>query len=495
MARVAGEHAQALEQRCLLSITPIPATGPVPEGVPGPIVVGTFTDTTPSLANDYTAKIVWGDGTTDTGTVTANSTGIYTVTGVHGYPDENAGEKVTVTVVESDAGNNDTATILSTLPVSESDTLTGTLATFSPNEGKAFTGTVATFSDVGNADAVNTDFTAVITWGDGTSTTGIVPTGTNFAYTVNGTHTYPDGTDGPQTVTVVLSDDAPGTATGTATGTIDVQETPFTVTAVSVAGGEGVTLTPTVAKFTDPGTTAAAGFTASIDWGDGTTTAGTVAGASGNFSVTGSHAYADEGSYTISTTVNDLDPNFTATPAISTATVTETDKFAPISGVFSPFSEGMPGTLSAFFSDANMANTADDMTAVINWGDGTTSAGTVTGSAGTFTVAGVHSYTDEQTDFATATITDDAPGTATASITGVVTVAESDILGPDGTLGTPSPEGLAHDVQRPLHRHLPVQRPQRLLRHHHLGRRRYHHGDSQWRRGLLHRQRHPHLYR
>ena len=53
--------------------------------------------------------------------------------------------------------------------------------------------------------------------------------------------------------------------------------------------------TQTVATFTDPGGAEAhADYSASINWGDGTTSAGTISGpdASGVFTVTGSHTYA-----------------------------------------------------------------------------------------------------------------------------------------------------------------------------------------------------------
>jgi hypothetical protein len=43
----------------------------------------------------------------------------------------------------------------------------------------------------------------------------------------------------------------------------------------------------------------ASSFSATIDWGDGTTSAGTVVGSNGSFAVTGGHTYADEGSYTL----------------------------------------------------------------------------------------------------------------------------------------------------------------------------------------------------
>ena len=70
-----------------------------------------------------------------------------------------------------------------------------------------------------------------------------------------------------------------------------------------------------VATFTsgDSGATADE-FTALINWGDGSTSAGVIGGAS-PFQVTGSHTYASHGSYTVSITVNG--------PNGATATVTE----------------------------------------------------------------------------------------------------------------------------------------------------------------------------
>src|SRR3569623_2640768 len=53
-------------------------------------------------------------------------------------------------------------------------------------------------------------------------------------------------------------------------------------------------------------------FTASIDWGDGTTSAGTVSETSGKYTVTGSHLYLDEGSFTVSVRVSDDTTSATA---------------------------------------------------------------------------------------------------------------------------------------------------------------------------------------
>ena len=56
----------------------------------------------------------------------------------------------------------------------------------------------------------------------------------------------------------------------------------------------------------------------------------------------------------------------------------------------------LPGaTTVATFTDSNTSDTPSSFAATINWGDGTTTTGTVSGSNGTFTVAGGHTYADE----------------------------------------------------------------------------------------------------
>src|SRR5262249_10364528 len=144
-------------------------------------------------------------------------------------------------------------------------------------------------------------------------------------------------------------------------------------------------------------------------------TSGTITGSNGSFSVAGGHTYADEGSDTLSITVTDTLNNATL-PLSGSVTVAEGDvltghtvSFAATTGTL--FSGTVP-TLT----DTDTATPASDFTATINWGDGSvTNAGTVTGSAGNFTVSGTHTYTIAATDTVTVTLTDDSPGTATAT--------------------------------------------------------------------------------
>jgi hypothetical protein len=66
----------------------------------------------------------------------------------------------------------------------------------------------------------------------------------------------------------------------------------------------GVSFTAPVATFTDTNTSTPAGnFVATIDWGDGSTTPGSVAGSGGSFSVSGTHTYAAHNSYTVGVSI------------------------------------------------------------------------------------------------------------------------------------------------------------------------------------------------
>jgi hypothetical protein len=186
-------------------------------------------------------------------------------------------------------------------------------------------------------------------------------------------------------------------------------------TGISATGGytvnatEGLASSPqTVASFTDPDGTATAGeYSATIDWGDSSTSAGTITGATGGpFTVSGSHTYAEEGTYDVKVTINDVDNS------VNTATVHSTAKVADaplISQCAAP-----PVSLKAFagptatFTDADPGGTSSDYTATIDWGDSSTSAGTVSPGTGNgpYTVSGTHTYASTGTFTITTTIKD-----------------------------------------------------------------------------------------
>jgi hypothetical protein len=83
----------------------------------------------------------------------------------------------------------------------------------------------------------------------------------------------------------------------------------------------------TVATFQDPGSTdPPSAYAATIDWGDGTTTAGTITGSNGNYTITGSHTYTDEiQNGAILVTVGEPAANFSLGPVGDALTVTDAD--------------------------------------------------------------------------------------------------------------------------------------------------------------------------
>ena len=128
-------------------------------------------------------------------------------------------------------------------------------------------------------------------------------------------------------------------------------------------------------------------FSAVITWGDGSTSAGVITGDAGSFSVTGGHTYNHAGDQ------DDLRSSVTGAAAARRPTTVDRDGgqrralARPVASVTA--TEGLAFTglkTVATFTDANATAAADDFTAVIDWGDGSTSLGTiVAGGNGTFT--------------------------------------------------------------------------------------------------------------
>jgi hypothetical protein len=176
------------------------------------------------------------------------------------------------------------------------------LPTVSATEGAAFTGVVATFSDADpNANAK--DYTATINWGDGHSTNGSITADPAGGFDVSGTNTYAESGNFPINVDVLDF----GGGSQSINNTAKVAEAPLTVTgAAGLTASTGIQFTGVVASFTDaaPGSLAT-DFTATISWGDGNTSAGTIVATSTGFNVVGTNTYAVPGRFTIQITIQD----------------------------------------------------------------------------------------------------------------------------------------------------------------------------------------------
>jgi autotransporter-associated beta strand protein len=379
-------------------------------------VVGTFTDTEPGSSGDtYTASINWNDGTITTATVASNGSGGYNVSGNHTY--SSVGDLTpTITILSSDGR---TASVQATATVSG---LTVTEQDFSATQGEGFDGTVATFTD-NASDASSQTYTASIDWGDGgNSTTGTVTSDGDGGWIITGNYTYSAAGNYTATVTITASD----SRTNSVSDSADV--TSLTATGETISATQGTSFSGVVADFTDANSGTSAGdYSATIDWGDGNTSTGTIASdGAGGFTVTGNNTYASAG--TFNPTVTIIDPSGATSTASATANVsgliTTTQNFNAAPGA------AFTGAVATFSDSASDAS-GQTYTASINWGDGSTPAtGNVTSNgSGGFTVTGNKTYvSDGPFDVAVTIVASDGRTTSmteTAFISTMTAVGQS----------------------------------------------------------------------
>jgi hypothetical protein len=156
---------------------------------------------------------------------------------------------------------------------------------------------------------------------------------------------------------------------------------------------EGTGFNGAIAAFTDTDPAQpASSFTATINWGDGTTSTGTITGGNGSFSISGNHTYADESSFTTTVSVQDQDGEAatgTGSANVSDAAlslISHTSSFSFVAGV--PLANLILGN----FGDANPFAVASDFSATINWGDGLIDLATISGNFNGFAIVGSHLY-------------------------------------------------------------------------------------------------------
>jgi hypothetical protein len=178
---------------------------------------------------------------------------------------------------------------------------------------------------------------------------------------------------------------------------------PVVVAGPDLAVDEASTLSLTQTTFTDPN--GADTHTAAIDWGDGTSEAGTVAESSGSGTVSASHVYQDDdgGPFTVTVTVTD-NSNVSDSDTL-TVTVSNVDPVADAGANQSIASEATFVLAPATFTDVSAVDTHS---AVIVWGDGIHDAGTVDQSNDT--VSGSHVYVGDGTFPVTIVVIDDDGG-------------------------------------------------------------------------------------
>lgn len=365
-------------------------------------------------------QINWGDGQTSSGQVVGPIfPGVFEVDTFHTY--SSSGSFSTQITVTDQAGDDAIANAVATVS-DQGHQLTIVANSIAGTAGQPLTAPVATFLDPNPADTSG-DFQALITWGDGNTSIGAI-TGGNGAFTVSGTHMYDAAGTYPTNVTVIgLGNGLSGFATSQA---MLSPSSPYTLTGQQFIETASATFKATVATFTDPNLSdPASDFTAAIDWGDGHTSTGTVIGANGSFTISGSHVYTVPGTYPVIITLDDQSNNTTSTT--STAIVAG-PVLTPLPTVITP-SIGQPFTgIVASFFDTNTSNASQDLSATITWGNGNVTTGTVIQVLATpelFEVQGTNTYTAAGTYPVSVLIVNTGGQSATASSTAIVAALPS----------------------------------------------------------------------
>jgi streptogramin lyase len=390
----------------------------------GTVSVAFFSDAGgPEAPGNYTATIDWGDksGTT-TGTVAVSGT-LFTVSGSHTYAEGSATPYAVVVTITDDGGSSVTATGAAT--VQDFALTSSTTKSFNATEGKSVSAVLSSFHDTDPANEGTGEYSATITWGDGSTSAGTIKAATGTGnYQVSGTHTYLDVGKYPLNVTVTDAGGATVTASG---GSVTVAEASIKTTGRTIKPIEGVSFSNTVASFTDANPfDSASDYAATITWGDGSSSAGVIVHVSGGqYNVTGTHTYAEEGTDTISVLITDEGTN----PVTATSTASVQDGLLTAKTVaFNP-AEGTVNATVATFTDQDPTDSASDYTAVITWGDGGTSSGSITKTGpGAFSVNGTYTYLEEGTYPFSVLITDTVGGN-TAKASANVTVADASLSG------------------------------------------------------------------
>jgi hypothetical protein len=299
-------------------------------------------------------------------------------------------------VVQLNATDKDGATGQTTVDVTVTNVpptpAIGDAPTTSVAEGSAVALT-ATATDASVADtAAGFTFEWSVTKDGAAFQTG---TGASFSFTPDDNGAY------DVTLTATDKDGATGQATANVTAT-NASPTPAIGDAPTASIGEGSAVALT-ATATDASADTAAGFT--LEWSVTKDAAPFQTGTGASFSFTPD----DNGSYVVTLSATDKD----GATGQATANVTVTNVSPVLGNVTAPLDPvktGDPVNSSVTFTDAGAADTH---TALWTWGDGTTSAGTVTPGSGA--VAGSHAYATPGVYTVQVDVTDDDAATASAT--------------------------------------------------------------------------------
>lgn len=414
------------------------AVGGIAATAGSPIVdqqVAVFADPSPgATGSSFIGTLDWGDGTPQSpATIIPLGGGQFSVEGSHTYA------KPLTTVITFRVHDIDGSSIVGhtgTVIISDAPIDTPAPIGVSGMQGQLLNNVPLLTFVSHNPLAPISSFTAQIDWGDGGTSIGVVTRigGGLFSsnFLVTGSHTYTSTADSPFTITLSVSDVFGGSLPPQTT-TASIIQSPLGVSVLSLSAnvstpaGAGSPL----AIVTDAsGSHPLAGYTATIDWGDGTpdsTVPGTsfTAGPGGTLSVPSpGHTYARPGLFPITVTVTSADDAVGSGGGFASVNApTVSINPIPVVPIFSVEGQPLPaGTSVAHFVIGAPGVTTSGLSAVIDWGDGSpTSLGTIalggsSPSSTTFDVKGSHVYARPGLYTITTTFTDADHNTATEAV-------------------------------------------------------------------------------
>jgi hypothetical protein len=393
-------------------------SAPVLVGTLAPVITGVTTQTqTEGLAQSISVSGTYFDRGA---TVLLNGTPLATTFGSDmqlsalipaGVTEEGVNEVVTVVNPAPDAATS----AAQSFSVNDAP-LTIAAATVGPTEGVPFSaGVVASFTDTGGLESLD-DYSAFISWGDGSASNGVISFPSGGGALVLGDHTYLE--EGPDTITIEVSDD--GGRYALTSETIQVGDAPLKPEAkANVPFIEAQSATVVVGSFTDADPHGFAGmYNATINWGDpivlpnGTMqqdiTPGTVVADGAGFDVVGTHTYSQAHdvpnlpfSYPVTVTVTDATAGEVGGP--NSITINSSAAVSPLplvaTGIppFAVVNGAVNLRVVADFTDPDGRtgpSNASKYSAVIDWGDGTpASQGQIATDGAAFKVtAPAHNY-------------------------------------------------------------------------------------------------------